>query len=239
MKSLENESHTELSCEDIKDQNMQKNAKRFINNLSREMSKIIEEYIRMNNPTDGAMNTDDVLYDIENKFREELANSSSNVKIGKGSNEKVITKAKQKVSKDPKKKREKQESKKGIKEVKRKNKNKEDKGYFSIRPNLVRRAIVTNRETLSIDLSNEKNMVNINSCDLYIGLVDGMGKEYMNEFDIVESYSSITDKRSGMSINSSKTLLKQVPINGGKIELLLELNKSFNKTLKFVYYLEV
>ncbi|NLY45477.1 MAG: hypothetical protein GX053_05750, partial [Tissierella sp.] len=60
LKSLENESHTQLSFEHIKDQDLQKNAKRFINNISREISKIIEEEIKKNNPTDGLMNTEDI-----------------------------------------------------------------------------------------------------------------------------------------------------------------------------------
>ena len=35
LKSRENESHTQLSFEHIKDQKLQKNAKRFINNISK------------------------------------------------------------------------------------------------------------------------------------------------------------------------------------------------------------
>ena len=38
LKSLENESHTELSFEHIKDQKIQKNAKKFIANISNEMA---------------------------------------------------------------------------------------------------------------------------------------------------------------------------------------------------------
>jgi len=51
LKSLENESHTELSSDHIKDPVLQKRAKRFINNLSREVSKIIEDAIKKKNPT--------------------------------------------------------------------------------------------------------------------------------------------------------------------------------------------
>ncbi|MCI6693146.1 MAG: hypothetical protein MR510_11825 [Clostridium sp.] len=47
LKSLENESHTELAYEHIKDQKLQKNAKRFINNISKEISKIIENEIKL------------------------------------------------------------------------------------------------------------------------------------------------------------------------------------------------
>ena len=69
LKSLENESHTELSFEHIKDQNLQKNAKTFINNISKEIAKVIEEAIKNNNPTDGVMDTRDVLYEVQTQFK--------------------------------------------------------------------------------------------------------------------------------------------------------------------------
>lgn len=69
LKSLENESHTELSFEHIKDQKIQKNAKKFIGNISNEMAKIIEDAIKQHNPTDGVMDTKDIIYEVENKFK--------------------------------------------------------------------------------------------------------------------------------------------------------------------------
>ena len=51
LKSLENESHTELTFDHIKDPVLQKRAKRFINNLSKEMTVVIDEAIKKHNPS--------------------------------------------------------------------------------------------------------------------------------------------------------------------------------------------
>lgn len=91
LKTLENESHTALSCEHIKDIKLQKSAKRFLNNLDKKIAEILAEAIRSNNPTDGMMNTEDILYTVENKFKRELIKNTSTVKVsdvlGKGNTE--------------------------------------------------------------------------------------------------------------------------------------------------------
>ena len=72
LKSLENESHSELSVDHIKDSKEQKNSKKFLNNLSTEIRKILDDFIRKNNPVDGKIDTKDIIYDVENKFKTEL-----------------------------------------------------------------------------------------------------------------------------------------------------------------------
>ncbi len=81
LKSLENESHTELSCDHIKDIKLQKSSKTFINNISKEIAKIIEEEIRKNNPTDGKIDTSDIIYELNAEFKDNLLNKLSTVKI--------------------------------------------------------------------------------------------------------------------------------------------------------------
>ena len=92
LKSLENESHTALSFEHIKDQKIQKIAKKFIANISNEMAKIIENAIKQNNPTDGAMDTKDIIYEVENKFKKDLSKSMPTVKLNTGNKEKTLVK---------------------------------------------------------------------------------------------------------------------------------------------------
>ena len=86
LKSLENESHTELSCDHIKDLKLQKSSKTFINNISTEISKIIEEEIRKNNPTDGKIDTSDIIYELNAELKENILNNISTVKIKKNTN---------------------------------------------------------------------------------------------------------------------------------------------------------
>ncbi len=47
------------------------------------------------NPTDGMMNTEDVLYYVENQFKQELSNCLGTVKLSSGDKEKTIIKVEQ------------------------------------------------------------------------------------------------------------------------------------------------
>ena len=50
LKSLENESHTKISAEDIKDPKLKRQATRFINNLSNAIAKMIDEEMKKSKP---------------------------------------------------------------------------------------------------------------------------------------------------------------------------------------------
>lgn len=239
LKSLENESHSELAYDHIKDIDEQKNAKRFINNISREIAKIIEEYIRKNNPTDGLMDIEDILYDVENRFRNELEKASSKLVINEKRKKKTIIKVEtpKRGKKESNKNTEKKKS--GIRKVKKKMGNDTAKEYFYVKPNYVKRAILSDFENLSIDLRNETNLDGVNYCDIHFALIDGMGNEYMNEFLISSNYKKISGDKSKKDLTIENNTLKNVPINEKTIDLRMELSNQFNKTLKYVYYLEV
>src|SRR5690625_1083468 len=82
LKSLENESHTKLVKNNFNDPELNKQATRFIRNLSREIAKIIDEAINEQNPTDGLIDTSDILYVVETQFKKELEQS---MEIGRAS----------------------------------------------------------------------------------------------------------------------------------------------------------
>src|SRR5699024_2725279 len=82
LKSLENESHTKLSKEHINDKNLKKQATRFINNLSTEITKVIEAAINEHHPADGKMDTGDVIYVIENRFKKDISKNLGTVRTG-------------------------------------------------------------------------------------------------------------------------------------------------------------
>lgn len=241
LKSLENESHTELSHEHIKNQLGQKNAKRFINNISRKISEIIDEHIRLNNPTDGIINTEDVLYDIENNFKKDLNNSNSNLTINVGDKKKTIIKVKTHEKKKPQTPIEKEieRKNKGTKKVLKDFDGKSSREFYKIKPNIVQRAIILNNEKLYIDLSHESQLSNKNTCDMYLAVIDGMGTEYMDELVLKEAYIEVQDVKTKLAIGVDEKSLRNVPIHDSVINLELKLSKEFNRTLKFSYYLEV
>lgn len=248
LKSLENESHTELSFEHIKDQMLQKNAKRFINNISKEISRILEEEIKKNNPTDGLMNTKDILYLVENQFKQDLSKAMATVKLNVGSKAKTVVKVTPDIPKkgEPKTKGEEDKTKKkkkSLKRVKRNEENKEANEEKQIRynapPDMVERLVIGNKEVVRFDFSDSIEMKKVKLCDISLSVVDGMGIEYANEFNMSDNYKSVIDKATGNQCKIHNNLIKDIQIKKGIAQIELELKEKYNKALKFVYYVEV
>lgn len=252
LKSLENESHTQLSFEHIKDQNLQKNAKRFINNISKVMAKIIEDEIKKSNPTDGMMNTEDVLYYVENQFKQELSNCLGTVKLSSGDKEKTIVKVEQDIPerKDPKDKKKKK--KKPLKKIKNKRINDESDTEqevnevspeklttYSTHPDRVDRLIIRDKEYVKFDFTYSDEMKKVKLCDITLSVVDGMGVEYSNEFNMKDNYEYVIDKATGHKCKIENNLIKDVKVVKGNVQIELKLKENYNKALKFMYYVEV
>ena len=255
LKSLENESHTQLSFEHIKDQKLQKNAKRFINNISKVMAKIIEDEIKKSNPTDGIMNTEDVLYYVENQFKQELADSLGTVKLSNGNKDKTVVKIEQDIpkKKDPKDKEKKdKEKKKPLKKVKKKPRNDENDNdeqteevspekliTYSVHPDRVERLIIRDKEYVKFDFTDTDEMKKVKLCDITLSVVDGMGQEYDNEFNMKDNYEYAIDKATGHKCKIENNLIKDVKVVKGNVQVELKLKENYNKALKFMYYVEV
>lgn len=255
LKSLENESHTQLSFEHIKDQKLQKNAKRFINNISKVMAKIIEDEIKKSNPTDGIMNTEDVLYYVENQFKQELADSLGTVKLNNGDKDKTVVKVEQDIpkKKDPKDKEKKdKEKKKPLKKVKKKPRNDESDTEqevnevspeklttYSAHPDRVERLIIRDKEYVKFDFTDTDEMKKVKLCDITLSVIDGMGQEYDNEFNMKDNYEYVIDKATGRKCKIEDNLIKDVKVVKGNVQIELKLKENYNKALKFMYYVEV
>ena len=247
LKSLENESHTELSYEHIKDQKLQSNAKKFINNISNKMAKVIEEAIKKNNPTDGKMDTGDIIYEVENKFKKDLSKSMPTVKLSNGNKEKdkVVVKMPTGVPKNNEKKtkekikstKERKPRKPAVKEVKATEESrKRETTRYNANPEIVERVVIGNNEYVNFDFSSSDDFKKSKSCDISIVVVDGMGNEYPNEFDMKKNYESVIDLSTGKKLKIEDNLIKGVKIKTGNAQIQLKLKEEYNRALKFVYY---
>ncbi|MEH6938765.1 hypothetical protein V7056_13025, partial [Bacillus sp. JJ664] len=247
IKSLENESHTQLSYDHIKDQSLQRNAKRFINNISREISAVIEQVIKKNNPTDGVMNTSDTLYLIENQFKQDLVQSTPTVRINVGGKDQTVVKinpeARKKRTEGSKSKSNKQnddnEKQKRKKRRSNSENNEENLTRLHAQPEKVERVIISNNEFVKFDFSDIEELKKSNTCNISLSVVDGMGKEYANEFNIERNYEYAMDRMTGEKLTLEKNLIKNLKVNNGIVQIELKLKEQFNKALKFVYYVEV
>lgn len=253
IKSLENESHTKLSKDNFNDPRLQRQATRFINSLGQEVARIVEEAINEHNPTDEKIDTSDILYVIENQFKKDLESSVGTVRINKGQ---TIVKSpkndskKEKRSprenkgvrkhspKDPKRQRRSplkwQKSKDGSSRE-----DEQGKESYRAHPDMVERVMLTNKEFIKFDLSTSEDIKDVDNCDVSLAIIDGMGKEYDDEFKVSDSYKNVLDMNTGESCTFKNNTIHDVRIEEGVIQLELSVNESFNPALKFVYNVEV
>ncbi|WOV86960.1 hypothetical protein QWT69_13940 [Sporosarcina oncorhynchi] len=247
LKSLENESHTELTDDHIKDPVLQKRAKRFINNLSRAMTTVIDEAIKDHNPTDGKMDTKDLLYVSEVQFKQELSKAMGAVVIDK---KKPVVKMDDDLPPRKGKKKPGGSSKPTnpplIKPVKRTTSaddtdTNDDKplSIFNIHPNTVERLLMGNKEIVRFNLSSNEEVKKASTCNVSISIIDGMGQEYRSAFKLKDNFSQVIDKSTGSTCSLNNNKINHVTINEGVAELTFDLKNNYNRALKFVYYVEV
>lgn len=243
LKSLENESHSELTVDHIKDAKELRNAKKFLSNLNSKIRKILDDYIRNNNPTDGKIDTKDIIYDIENKFKTDLKSKSKIINLSQSVEEKPLVKYETKKDKkdkdDTKDKKEIPKVKPKTKKVKKTDKDNVIKELIKVQPHMVRRFIYENKEFLNINLVGQNITDKATICNLSIKVIDGQGKECDNELNINKDYSQILDVQSGNHLSSEGDYVKEVTLKNKNIGLEMDLSSSYNKTLKFLYYVEV
>ncbi|MGG2056324.1 hypothetical protein ABFY48_18420 [Lysinibacillus pakistanensis] len=253
LKSLENESHTKISSDDIKNPELKKQAKKFISNLTKELLKIIDEAVRKHNPVDGKINTSDLLYTMELDFKENLAESFGTIKIKNGRN--IVTSDEGKNAKiaPAKEKRETKETENTAKPKQtgiRRKSNKSDKGdeesavedfkdEFKINPYRVERLLLNDQEIIQLNLTGDPDVSKAKRCNLKFNIVDGMGKEYIGEFDMLANYVKVIDKNTNAECKVEKDAIKNVSIKKGYVNLQLTLQPTYNRSLKFIYYVEV
>lgn len=129
--------------------------------------------------------------------------------------------------------------KKPAKKVKKTDKDNVTKQFIKVHPHRVRRFIHKDKEFLNINLSGEDVKNRPSLCNLMIKVIDGQGKERDNELNINTDYKAILDVQSGNLLSSEGEYIKNITLKNKNIGLEMDLNSSYNKTLKFLYYLEV
>ena len=205
-----------------------------------------------NNPTDGKMNTSDILYVIDNQFKQQLSKSINRVKLKSGIKEKEI------IEITPRAKKEKTDSK-NSKETEHKKKEKKQKAVkkitkedpttntedieknsvFKTKPDVVERLIINNQEYLKFDFTEAKEVKKATYCDISLSEVDGSGDQSKDTFDLNGNYQSVIDRASGRELKVIKNKIKDASINKGIVQLQISTKENYNKALKFIYYVEV
>lgn len=104
---------------------------------------------------------------------------------------------------------------------------------------MVERVILQDREMIKFDFTGSDQLGGATTCDISLSIIDGMGVEYDDEFNIHNSYEEILDIHTGNFCSYNKDVIKDVQIKDGIAKLQFNLKNNFNRSLKFVYYVEV
>lgn len=241
LKSLENESHTQISAVQIKDEYEKRNAKKFLNNFNKEIGVVIEQFIRKYNPTDGAIDTKDLLYETETAFKNHLSNGYEKVEL---SSKKTIRKKVEMERRDkgigskkkPVRKDERRRKPRKLKPSARE----EEKTETIIMPTTeVERVMLQGNELIKFDFNNVEGSKAWKRCNISFVVVDGMGKEYDEEYDLLLNYDYIEDQIVNKRYHFDSKTIYDVKLSDSGILLRLKMKENFINPLKFLYKVEV
>lgn len=101
------------------------------------------------------------------------------------------------------------------------------------------RLLLNDHEFIQLNLAGSPEVAKAKKCNLKFNIIDGMGKEYIGEFNMKENYSSIIDKNNSKSCVIEADAIKNVSIKNGIVNLQLALKPKYNRAVKFIYYIEV
>ncbi len=110
---------------------------------------------------------------------------------------------------------------------------------YSAYPDRVERLIIREKEYVKFDFTDTDEMKKVKLCDITLSVIDGMGQEYDNEFNMKDNYEYVIDKATGHKCKIENNLIKDVKVVKGNVQIELKLKENYNKALKFMYYVEV
>lgn len=241
LKSLENESHTELSAKAIRDKDKKANATRFINNLEKRMIEIINEEKKKRQPTDGEIDTKDLFYSVENTFKKRIEKNTATISITPNGKSKKSLIVKKDINKSRNVKKNDNKSKKTEKVRKRNKKGDEVNKKvltYQLKSNQVKRMIYAGKERVLLDIAQDPNYKNQPLFNLHIEIIDGQGKNSDEKINLKKFFSKVSDLKSEKELEFNDNVIYDVLVNEGKIDLVMDLAEKSNTMLKYVYYLE-
>ncbi|MGL6056807.1 MAG: hypothetical protein ACRC17_00635 [Culicoidibacterales bacterium] len=242
LKSLENESHTDISTEHIKDAKTKRLANKFIRQLNHELDTIIKAEIKRQNPVDGMIDTSDILYTTEVQFKKQIEKALGAVTINTGKKMMKTTDAA-----TPGKQTKKSERAKKVPGLQKKQNppkpnlqvrdDEPKKDRYRVQPNLVQRVMLGEQELLHFDFKQEVAFKKANTCDIAFEIIDGMGQKLA--FDLAHHYVQVVDHKTGQNYPFVANKLCGVTIADGEVHLQIRFKANYNKALKFNYLVEV
>ncbi|MDM8214320.1 hypothetical protein QUW13_10655 [Enterococcus hirae] len=243
LKTLENESHTEISAEGFRDKIAKRNARKFLSNLKKEVGEIINKEMQALNPSDGMIDTSDLLYESEIAFKNSLAKDTQKIDLADGGIVKKKGKEKRKRRGKPMGLNNTIDGKSCTKRkprvIKPSSESQNVKGTILAPNDIVHRIVLADCEILQFHLNNIESIPEQGFLNICFRVVDGDGKEYDNEYDLTKAYSDIRNYETNAIYDYDKDVVYHVAIKDGQINLRLIKKSNISDVAKIIYRLEV
>ena len=243
LKSLENIAHTEINEAEL-DDSLQPSGKKFINNISNVIKKIMDKIEEQKNPTEGDIDTSSHIFSYNVHLSRQLDEKSRKTLLNL-----VKTEGTEKKTTTPRihKKKTRQNNVDGDNNnnTSRKESLKEDDSEnieienFYANPTQVKRQIIRDHEHVLFDFSNMPELKNTKKVDLSIKIQIGNGEEEDIDFNIDNNYSIVTDELSKNKCKIINNKIKDITVKNRIALLNINLKEEYNHSMKLLYYLEV
>lgn len=246
LKSLENESHTALSNELIRDPKKKLKARHFLSRLNRELKEVIEKSQSEKFSPDGEIDTSDLIYELNWEFDGQINKDSEKIELADKTNLEIDNK-KERRKKPNTDNGEKEEDKEGKKRKKRRPRKKQpdhDKQQevinYILPPASVSRAVVDKEEFITFNFDEIEGAEGWSKVNLGIKLINGQGEEIDEGISLRELYTDIVEITNGESrIKFDEAKIYDIPVEEGYTLLTLMTGPKYNPNLKFLYKVEV
>lgn len=238
LKTLENEAHSKITHEHIRNTSEKDNASRFINNLHKELGNIMLEIFEKDLENLSNFDTSDILYDFDREFKKEVSKFMKPILGNPETNYQKTTKT----STGDKKAKNVSDSDNKDNSTKEKRKRKNPAGindpsriFYFLNQNEVRRISNMDEDHFYLNISNfpihkSKEM------NVIFSLIDGEGSERINEVRLSDSIKHIIDERNKIHLNFSDYQINNLSFENGSAQFkLIHKNKEFNINKYFIY----
>jgi hypothetical protein len=113
------------------------------------------------------------------------------------------------------------------------------KDYYQIPGSNIKRYTIEGKEVLKIKINNKLISGNKTKGNILVSLIDGMGIEFSEEYNLIDIYELILDQTNNTKLLFTKNTIKQVSFDSGEINLFFRTKNITSKNSKLKYYLEV
>ncbi|OFK56773.1 hypothetical protein HMPREF2811_01345 [Globicatella sp. HMSC072A10] len=246
LKTLENQSHTALSADAIRNIDESKKAKKFLRNLDNSIKKIIEERIKEKYQTDGLVDTSDLITDFQWEFNDIVQKKKGKVQLADGKNLSIDNKIEERKGKNangsgkPDKNEGKPRKPRRPRKTQPKKERESEIVEYLIPSDVVDRIYIGEKEMVEFNFNELEEGRKWNKINLAIKLITGDGEEIDNGIKMNEFYYNVKELLTNTdNLTISENKIENIPVTNGKLRLLLNTRKNFNAKLKYIYKVEL